>query len=80
MWYYAALPVTATVEADGIVCGLGSLLQDYGQQLVHPDLLEDVAPGIAHSLCAAQVIGWLDPIDNKILGKDAPLVSTFTPF
>jgi hypothetical protein len=52
----AALPITATAEADATVSAVVKLLQDYGQQFIRTSLLEDVASGIAHSLCATQVI------------------------
>ena len=58
-WCSAALPVIATAEADDIASALGELLQSYGERVICTPHLQGVAAGIAHSLCAAQVSGWL---------------------
>jgi hypothetical protein len=55
-WCSAALPITATAEADDIASALGELLQSYGERVICMPQMQDVAAGIAHSLCAAQVI------------------------
>lgn len=43
-------------EADDIASVLGELLQSYGERVICTPHMQDVAAGIAHSLCAAQVI------------------------
>lgn len=53
----AALPTVAAGEADAIVGALCELLHGHRQGLVDSPSLEDVAAGIAHCLCAAQVDG-----------------------
>lgn len=51
----AALPLDAAADADAIVSTLCELLGGHGPGIVRNPSLEDVAAGVAHCLCAAQV-------------------------